>query len=314
MTLLIWRQWRTGIAAAAAILAGLTVLIVINGLHLHHAYQLGLTACRSSGTCGDLQEQLFRGEGAILEVINLTALGPPAIGMFLGAPLAARDFEQHTHKLIWTQAITRRRWFLTKVGWLALAAVSWSAAVAALVTWWSGPLNALGRQRFWPGQFDIQGIVPPAYALFGLALGAVAGLLLRRTVIALAISTGAYIGIRVLVTSYLRPRYLPPATAAYKPGPHPAYNAQGNWTLGVRSSAQPGAQRGHGHALFGQLAHAACHQSHSGCPAAAGIRQVLTFQPSGRYWPFQGIEAGLYLLLATLLIAASLTLLRRADG
>jgi hypothetical protein len=300
VTLLIWRQWRTGIAAAAAILAVLTVAIVISGLHLHHAYQLGLARCQHAGTCGDLQEQLFRGEGTMVEVINLTVLGPPIIGIFLGAPLAARDFEQHTNKLIWTQAITRRRWFLTRVSWLALLAVSWSAALAGLVTWWSGPLNALSLQRFWPGQFDIQGIVPAAYALFGLAVGTAVGVFARRTVTALAIATGTFIGTRALVASYLRPRYLPPAVATFKPGPHPAYTAQGNWTLGVRASIPHGAGPGHGRMAYGHL--------------ADGVRQIITFQPADRYWLFQGIEAGLYLLLAALLITASLSYLRRVDG
>jgi hypothetical protein len=57
-------------------------------------------------------------------------------------------------------------------GGLGGIALVWSAVIAALVTWWSGPPNALGHQRFWPGQFDIQGLVPAAYAAFAFTLGA----------------------------------------------------------------------------------------------------------------------------------------------
>ena len=91
MTLLIWRQSRLAIAAAAAILAALAILLVVNGLALHHAYQVGLATCRGPGTCGDLQKHLFRREGTVVQIINLTVAAPAIIGMFLGAPLAARE-------------------------------------------------------------------------------------------------------------------------------------------------------------------------------------------------------------------------------
>jgi hypothetical protein len=299
------------ILAAAAILAALAVLLIVNGLALHHAYQAGLAACRAAGTCGGLQQQLFRKEGTIVEIINLTIIAPAIIGMFLGAPLVARDLEQHTSKLIWTQAITRRRWLLAKLGWLGLAAVAWTAAIAALVTWWSGPLNALGHQQFWPGQFDIQGIVPAAYSLFAFTLGAAAGMLTRRTVIALGITLAAFTGTRVVITTYLRPRYLPPATAALLPGPHTAYDVAGSWTLGQQPNVRAGT--GHGH-VMPHLSQAGCHLTHFACMAAAGIRQVFTFQPATRYWTFQGIETALYLILAAALVAAALTSLRHADG
>ena len=36
------------------------------------------------------------------------------IGVFWGAPLVARELEQGTQRLVWTQSVTRRRWFSTK--------------------------------------------------------------------------------------------------------------------------------------------------------------------------------------------------------
>jgi hypothetical protein len=109
--------------------------------------------------------------------VNLTLAAPLLIGMFWGAPLIAREIDQSTHKLIWTQTVTRRQWLTAKVTWAVMVAVLWGAALAALVTWWSGPENAIDYSRFYPGQFDLQGLVPAAYCLFAVALGITAGTL-----------------------------------------------------------------------------------------------------------------------------------------
>lgn len=84
--------------------------------------------------------------------MNLTLAAPLLIGMFWGAPLVAREIDQSTHKLIWTQTVTRRQWLTAKVTWAVMVAVLWGAALAALVTWWSGPENAIDYSRFYPSR------------------------------------------------------------------------------------------------------------------------------------------------------------------
>ena len=105
-----------------------------------------------------------------------------------------------------------------------------------------------------------------------------------------------------------------PATAALKPGRHRVYDTQANWTLSQRPNIQMHAVKGHGHVVPHHLTHASCHLSRFACLAAAGVRQIFTFQPATHYWIFQGIEAALYLILAAALIAVSVTRLARVDG
>jgi hypothetical protein len=50
------------------------------------------------------------------------------------------------------------------------------------------------------------------------------------------------------------------------------------------------------------------------CMQSAGYRQVLSYQPGWRYWPFQGIETVIYLLLAAALVAVAWYALRRRDA
>jgi hypothetical protein len=46
--------------------------------------------------------------------------------------------------------------------------------------------------------------------------------------------------------------------------------------------------------------------------ALSHFRAFLTYQPADRYWTFQGIETGIFLVLAAALIAVTaVTLLRR---
>ena len=51
-----------------------------------------------------------------------------------------------------------------------------------MVTWWSGPYNALTADAFEVNRFDVTDIVPVGYAIFAMALGICAGALLRRSV------------------------------------------------------------------------------------------------------------------------------------
>ena len=55
------------------------------------------------------------GDGAIFDVVNLTMVVPLLFGLFWGAPLVAKEFEDGTHNLAWTQGVTRRHWLRTNV-------------------------------------------------------------------------------------------------------------------------------------------------------------------------------------------------------
>ena len=79
---------------------------------------------------------------------------PALAGLFVGAPLLARELEHGTHRFAWTQAITRRRWLLSKTALLAAGTVLAGAAASALVMWWRGPFDTLegrmGAERLRP--------------------------------------------------------------------------------------------------------------------------------------------------------------------
>jgi len=50
------------------------------------------------------------------------------------------------------------------------------------------------------------------------------------------------------------------------------------------------------------------------CVQAGGLRQFITYQPASRYWAFQGIETGIFVVLAAALIAVAAIVVLRRDA
>jgi len=250
--------------------------------------------------------------------------------MLWGAPLVAHELESRTIDFAWTQSVTRTRWLTVKAGWLLLAAAACGAAIAALTTWWSGPGNALQADAFAPGQFDTQGIVPIGYAVFAMALGIAAGTVARRTLPAIAVVLGGFIGLRLVISDFLRQHYMTAVTTYYHVTS--SFTPPGQaWILAQGAVSKTGvvvAQAGQGWGDLYPALPAACQRllptaptGQSGslnavlsCMQARGWRGFATYQPASRYWPFQGIETGIYLLLAAALIGVTFAIVRRRDA
>ncbi len=324
MSWLVWRLHRTQLFIAAALLAALTVLLLVTGLQMASQYHSALAACAVSHSCASLSSTLFLGSHAVGFGVIMT-LGVPALfGLFWGAPLVASEFETGTGQFAWMQSVTRKRWLAVTAGEMLLAAAVWGGAVSALVTWWSGPDNALQLDQFKPGRFDIMGIVPVGYALFAMAVGLCAGALLRRTMPALAVTLAGFIVVRAVVALWLRPHYMSAVTVTYKL--FSGYTPAGSyWQLaqGIRNPAGQLVPAPNGAAIDGiPLGYlpSACAAAGKGVPPAAACRQALaafhgfiTYQPASRYWAFQGIEFGIFTALAAVLIALTAVVLLRRD-
>jgi hypothetical protein len=122
MTWVAWRQQRASAVAAAVLLAVGGLVLLASGWQVTaSARDSGLAACvAAGGDCRVLAEAFASRYGPILEPVStLGALLPVVLGVLVGAPLLAREFEQGTHRLAWTQSVTRGRWLAAR---LAVAA------------------------------------------------------------------------------------------------------------------------------------------------------------------------------------------------
>ncbi|HEY3907617.1 MAG TPA: hypothetical protein VGM14_27180 [Streptosporangiaceae bacterium] len=317
MTWVTWRQYRSQGALAAALFAALAVALLISGLHAAQVWHSASAGCRKDGICGNLSLT----NGAFTTLVIATTAVPLLTGMFWGAPMVAHELETGTNQFAWMQSITRRRWLAVRAGWLLLAAAVLAGAVSAVVTWWMGPDHALNADAFKANRFDITGIVPVGYAIFAMALGIWAGMLFRRTLPALAVTLAGFAGLRELIALWLRLHYMTPVTVYYKLTGSPP--PKGSYLTVSQGIVGPGGQPpvGTGNYVFnGEPIPAVCGKAiqHPGsiapCMTAHGYREYLTYQPASRFWTFQGIETGIFVVLAAILLAVAFWVLKRRDA
>jgi hypothetical protein len=324
---MIWVTWRQHRAQALATLIGLGaigVFLLITGSRIASAFQ-NLHACLvvPGQDCTFLHDSFDQRFNGLRFLVPLFMVIPMLMGVFLGAPLIAREVEQGTHRLAWTQSVTRGRWGITKIGSVCLFTLAVTGLFAWMVTVWSAPLVAAGDGRFAGGVFDLRGIVPIAYALFAVALGIAAGSWIRKTVPAMAITLGVFVAVRAVVEIFLRPRFLPAQTVSYPFLQGSPRSGLGDWVISSVVSDPTGrfvAPDGGISVNPSTLAQACPGMSQSAfpgkdevgrCLSQLGVRIVDTFQPGSRYWLFQGIESAIFLLLAAALVVVTMWLIRR---
>jgi hypothetical protein len=318
-----WRQFRPQAITAGAILLVLAVVLGITGAGLASDFNgAGLNACHAS--CSQDATNLVTSlRGSSYQMIfygGIVAMyvAPALIGLFWGAPLIARELETGTYRLAWNQSVTRDRWTLVKLGLGGLAAVAFAGLLSLMTTWWSSPLTtALNdggsgtsplANRMEPLMFAARGVAPLGYAAFAFTLGVTLGVLLRRTIPAMALTLVLFAAVQFLMPALVRPNLLPAqqVSAPYNPrtGGEVTITNGGGMTL-VENASVPGAWitsnqtvTPAGKVFTGPATSACAGPNGNACDswlASKHLRQVVTYQPASHFWPLQWIELALYL-------------------
>jgi ABC-type transport system involved in multi-copper enzyme maturation permease subunit len=333
MTWLTFRQFRAQATAALAALVVLGVAYGTTGSHLVHLYNAsGVRGCAGGPAClsrastftdAMKADQVY--PALFFAGLVLLVILPAIIGAFWGAPLVARELETGTYRLAWSQDVTRSRWLAVKLGGVGLAAIATSGLFSLLFSWWAGPINAAGGfpnnfsqfVRMTPLMFAAQGIVPAAWAALAFVLGVLAGLLLRRTIAAMAITIVVVALLQILWPHFVRPHLLAsdrataPITAVSlnsmlvsnhdavtvainQPG---TAHLPGAWVVADKSVTPSGQQ----FFLPGTPTSVCAKGSAQQCQdwiASHHLTQVVDYLPASSFWPLQWREAGLLLVLA----------------
>jgi hypothetical protein len=168
------------------------------------------------------------------------------------------------------------------------------AAMTAVITWYRAPMDRL-TGHFLPNIYDFEGLVLTAYILCAFGFAVLAGLLIRRSIPAMVAAFIPWLAIRLVVEFLLRPHFQAPLTfrqvcpqngqcfggvgLGFIP---PVTGHIGDWVLGP-AGGQLGNQSGN----------------------------TYLYQPADRFWHFQFIEAGLFVLLTAAALGATIWLLHR---
>ncbi|MFE7838228.1 ABC transporter permease [Streptomyces sp. NPDC057474] len=229
-------------------------------------------------------------------------IAPALIGAWAGGALIARELESGTAKLAWTQSVTPTRWLAANLTVPAALIVSGTVLLTLLnrLVWWRGERlrHALGNQDWFDySTFTGNGTLATAYALLALALGVLAGLLIRRSLPALA---AGFVGVAVFMSIFRTQRHaLWPVETLVSKTPDP------NWTGEL-------VDRGIVLTSGDRVSNAACVDVSCGRSDVAGY--YADFHPSSHFWSLQLVETGIVLGITALLVLAAFHLLRRRTG
>ncbi|MER6142814.1 translation initiation factor IF-2 [Streptomyces sparsogenes] len=317
---LVGRQHRAALCAGLALVAAVAAYILwmradmVGYLRAH-----GIEGCAQwRAGCGPHSEAYAHVDRAyrdpLLNTGRLILALPALAGVFLGAPLFARELESGTHRLMWSQSVGRVRWAVAKLALPAAAVLAGTTALSALYTWWWRAARLALPDVVWGTAvpFDTTGPAQVALAALLFFLGAAIGLLLPRTLPAMAATLAAGAGAQYGLDT-LRPHLMPrttvvsDATGDFGRVPDEVFHT--SWRGGPLGQLTPSGAK----IPLERCLSADGVSGTENCLARLGAtrRAYEELHPASHYWPLQWIQAGICLSAAAALAAFCVWWVRR---
>ena len=326
MTWLAVRQYRVQIAVmliAAGLLAiGMAFAAVyVAGVRT----ELGLDSCvplpNTNLNCVQLDMEWRRRTGSLNYLFYALYVLPGLVASYVGGPLFAVEFERGTHRLAWTQGVSRVRWAALKLGVVLVATL---AASIMLAPFGGGQKEFLGKTVVSPFEtFEIQGPALVSYFVFGLAAGALIGAWTRRVLAGMLVGLLVLAVLRVGVHN-LRPAYQAPVIAEYPYSAGPFQSsfdiAPGAWVVGGDAidlegrAVPPERVTSLMQEYFRTPRQLGPTSNDATYLREHGVIRRLLYQPADRFWTFQLIEAAIFGELAAVCALLTLWRVRSSDA
>ncbi|MBO1415061.1 ABC transporter permease subunit [Streptomyces sp. FH025] len=297
---------RPALLTLLTVMGAISLALLLHGWYLHTGLdRTGAASCDpTTDACLAQYKQFQRQYGnGMLELTAVLYVLGGAFGAFLGGPLLAREFEHGTVRFAWTQGAGRTRWTAggLVVGGAVLAAVA--VLFGLLLRWWSEPLT-IREGGFSPELFEQAPPVLVGRVLVAFGVAALAGAVLRRTVVAVGIGLAASVALPFLAYA-VRSHYLPPLEEPMHTMMPMALDDR--WVLSVWFSDPAGNRisQSEFYNVGGDYTHL------QALVRDGGYTAHEVYQPANRFWPFQLIEFGWTTLLAVALCVAAVWWVRR---
>jgi hypothetical protein len=305
LTWVAWRQHRTTLTVSAVLIILLAIFMALTGIVLHRAGNNVNTAGPNS------QWPLFDASNTTLQLV--LPLIPALAGLFLGAPLTAREFETGTARFTWVQGAGRTRWLASTVAPVVVLLALIAVGLGLEYRWWQPFGRGIGGPDRWiqAGLFGLNPLPFVGWIVLGFSLGVFFGAVIRRTVAAMAATFASYVVLMYEVAANWRPFYLPPL---HRAAAQPQFTANG-----YGYSVYWGPHYGPGPDILstafgwpdGRLLNGRQLDHSPAWLSAHHIQIWLTYQPGSRFLVFEYFELGWLVALSAILIWATFVLIRR---
>ncbi|MEV5720480.1 ABC transporter permease subunit [Amycolatopsis mediterranei] len=327
---MIWVSWRLHRAQLMTMLgvlvAGAGVIALLRSNMLDDLASTGLASCVSQtlDKCSPpgAAKAFAEAWSTPFDVARAAIICLPAlIGVFVGAPLFARELEQGTHVLAFTQSVSRTRWMFAKLVIALTPALVVLIVLQSLVSWWLSAAGILGpfmNGPFTAFNFGIGHVSPVGYALFAFALGTFLGVATRRTLVAMTGGLAAFVVVR-LALSGLVDRLVPAQRLEVTPDQPVTVYQDGSLVIGdgwLDTAGQPVSED------KAQVLIHACKSAPGGVPNTqegylaclpqSGLaKRYADFIPASQAWQVHLVDVAIFGGVAVLLLAGTAWLLRR---
>lgn len=297
VTWVVVRQHRRILTTAVVLLV--VAAVVTSGLRI--AYEA--TPYDDTATGLFTRDAYGGGLSAVADFLaNAAVLLPLLVAAVVAGPMTARELESGTYKLVWSQSVPPVRWLAAKIAVPAVAAGLVTLCLIVLFRILRGPVAGDYRLGWQERQvFLTLGPTLVAHALLAVAVGALTGLLVRRTMVAMSVA-GLATGTVMAVMLTLWGRLWPTETAT-------SGDAETGYVVAGEYGMDSGLLTASGEQLpdsvcFGQQ-YAACYTEHD------IVGRWQEYHPSSHLWPLQLVETGIVLALAGVAACAAFRIFRR---
>jgi hypothetical protein len=335
MMWVVWRQQRSIVVAFTVAALAFAVWLIVSGQHQQSLWNQYLAApckggfgfTKSDGHfCEGLQTAVNTSEHLDDAATFVGTVFVPLLGLILGVNAVAREIEQKTNRLAWTQSGSRSKWLASKYLTSVVTIVAIGAPLGLVLSWWVRASHDGGRIT--PKVFPVSGFVEISYGILCFVLAVAVGLVIRRAGWSLAVCVILFAGLYISFSGQVRQHLVTPSVTTVQSdlieeGSSSGFYASGgapsnSWffyqgyepatTKGVPSQALLEKPTDALYRCENQM------RQEDYCEHHLHLRNVEVYIADRHFWTLQLLEGLLYVGLATLLAGLTFIGIRRTKA